>query len=212
MPKGSAAVTRGRRDEIINACEKLYETMSFKDITIKEIGSATSFTRTSIYNYFQTKEEIFLALLQREYEAWVDDLHHLAAEHDALSTEALADALARSLERRALLLKLMSMNNFDMEANSSDERLAAFKRAYGASLEALDKCLCHFRPAMTAPQRESFLYAFLPFVYGIYPYTTVSEKQAKAMETAQVPFVRHTIYELVVNAVLNLLHDEKKEG
>ena len=212
MPKGSAEITRGRRDEIVGACAKLYETMSFKDISLKEIGSATSFTRTSIYNYFQTKEEIFLALLQREYEAWVKDLDRLIAVHDALSTADLADELALSLERRALLLKLMCMNNYDMEANSSDERLAEFKRAYGASLVALDRCLTHFRPEMTAPQRESFLYAFLPFVYGIYPYTSVTQKQEKAMQTAQVPFVHHSIYELVVNCVLQLLHDEKKEG
>ena len=74
MPKGSPELTEARREEIINACEKLYQTMSFKEITIKEIGNVTSFTRTSIYNYFQTKEEIFLALLQREYELWIASL------------------------------------------------------------------------------------------------------------------------------------------
>ncbi|WP_253287604.1 TetR/AcrR family transcriptional regulator [Anaerotignum sp. MSJ-24] len=70
MPKGSKELTASRKEEIITACEELYKAMSFKEITIKEIGNATSFTRTSIYNYFQTKEEIFLALLQREYERW----------------------------------------------------------------------------------------------------------------------------------------------
>ena len=70
MPKGSKELTASRKEEIITACEELYKTMSFKEITIKEIGNTTSFTRTSIYNYFQTKEEIFLALLQREYERW----------------------------------------------------------------------------------------------------------------------------------------------
>lgn len=74
MPKGSPELTNARKEEIIAACEKLYETMSFKDITIRDIGNATSFGRTSIYNYFQTKEEIFLALLQREYEIWISDL------------------------------------------------------------------------------------------------------------------------------------------
>ena len=68
MPKGSEELTAARREEIINACEKLYRTMRFKEITIKEIGRETSFTRTSIYNYFETKEEIFLALLKREYD------------------------------------------------------------------------------------------------------------------------------------------------
>ena len=63
MPKGSPELTASRKEEIMNACETLYQTMSFKEITIKEIGAFTSFTRTSIYNYFQTKEEIFLALM-----------------------------------------------------------------------------------------------------------------------------------------------------
>lgn len=74
MPKGSEELTNARKNEIISACAALYETMSFQDITLKEIGKQTSFTRTSIYNYFHTKEEIFLALLQREYEMWSIDL------------------------------------------------------------------------------------------------------------------------------------------
>ena len=78
MPKGSEELTHARKEEIIDACAALYETMGFRDITIRDIGAKTSFTRTSIYNYFQTKEEIFLALLQREHEAWIADLEELA--------------------------------------------------------------------------------------------------------------------------------------
>ena len=78
MPKGSEELTHARKEEIIDACAALYETMGFRDITIRDIGAKTSFTRTSIYNYFQTKEEIFLALLQREHERWSADLEELA--------------------------------------------------------------------------------------------------------------------------------------
>ena len=118
MPKGSPELTQARREEIINACEKLYQTMSFKEITIKEIGNVTSFTRTSIYNYFQTKEEIFLALLQREYELWIADLKQILAENAALTKDGFADKLAHSLEKRSQLLKIMSMNHYDMETGS----------------------------------------------------------------------------------------------
>ena len=81
MPRGSEELTNARKAEIVNACAVLYETRSFKEITLKEIGEKTSFTRTSIYNYFQTKEEIFLALFQREYEAWIEDLDALRCGH-----------------------------------------------------------------------------------------------------------------------------------
>ena len=103
--------------------------MNFKDITIKEIGSITSFTRTSIYNYFSTKEEIFLALLQREYELWIEQLQRLRRDRKTMEPLEFAEALAHSFESRKTLLKLMSMNHYDMEENSRIERLTAFKRA-----------------------------------------------------------------------------------
>ena len=40
MPKSSEELTRARRDEIVNACASLYESMSFKEITLKEIADA----------------------------------------------------------------------------------------------------------------------------------------------------------------------------
>ena len=89
MPKGSPELTNARKEEIINACEELYKTKSFKEITLKDIGNATSFTRTSIYNYFQTKEEIFLALLQRENELWIADLNRMMEENAALTRDNL---------------------------------------------------------------------------------------------------------------------------
>ena len=64
MIKGTPELIARRREEIINACEQLYQTMSFKDITLKEIGNETSFSRPTIYNYYQTKEEIFPALFE----------------------------------------------------------------------------------------------------------------------------------------------------
>ena len=135
MPRGSEELTIARKEEILDACATLYETMGFRDITIRDIGAKTSFTRTSIYNYFQTKEEIFLALLQREHEVWSADLEELARWDKALSVEEFAHELARTLEKRGCMLKLMSMNLYDMERNSRLENLVAFKQAYAGALQ-----------------------------------------------------------------------------
>ena len=211
MPKGSLELTNARKEEIIAACETLYQTMGFKEITIKEIADYTSFSRPSIYNYFETKEEIFLALLQKEYERWIEDLVDTEKKHDVLSRDELAQALAGSLEKRKQLLKLMSMNHYDMEAHSRMERLVDFKRIYGASLKAVDRLLQKFCPSMTEQGRQAFLYAFFPFIYGIYPYAVVTEKQRKAMEKAEVGYLYHSIYELSYACVKKLLDvsDEK---
>ena len=205
MPRGSAELTNARREEIISACAQLYQTMSFKEITLKDIAGATSFTRTSIYNYFQTKEEIFLALMQKEYERWMAALDDLAASYTVMSVEAFSGALAHTLEKRGMLLKLLSMNHFDMEENSRPECLREFKEAYGASIEALRRCLVKFFPGMDAKARQDFLYAFLPFLYGLYPYTTVSGKQRQAMAEAGLDFVYMSVYDMACNCVRALL-------
>ena len=205
MPKGSPELTNARKEEIIAACRKLYETMSFKEITLKEIGQQTSFTRTSIYNYFETKEEIFLALFAQEYEYFSRDLDRLCEQNETLTLDELASALAHALERRPLMLKLLSMNMYDMEANSRMERLVAFKTAYGASKDALDRCLKRFVPALDEKRRQTFLYAFLPFVYGLYPYTMVTEKQKQAMQEAGISYVYMSTYEMAYDFIRTLL-------
>ena len=205
MPKGSEELTNARKEEIIDACAFLYETKSFRDITIRDIGEKTSFTRTSIYNYYHSKEEIFLALLRREHEAWTEDLNGISRQYGKLSAEEFADKLARSLEKRGCMLKLMSMNIYDMEVNSRLENLADFKKSYANALQAVTCCLERFFPSMTADNIQEFLYALFPFLFGVYPYTSHTEKQIQAMKMAHVHFISHSIYELVKPFAVRLL-------
>ncbi len=205
MPKGSPELTAARKEEIISACEQLYKTMSFKDITLKEIGNVTSFTRTSIYNYFQTKEEIFLALYTREYDRWNEDLQGILNENAKLSKKQLSEKIASSIAKREQLLKLLSMNNYDMESNSRPELLVSFKVAYGESLRNIQKILKKFCPDMNEADIKNFIYVFFPFMFGIYPYTTVTDKQREAMNKANVDFTYQTIFEITNNCILRLL-------
>ena len=205
MPKGSPERTAARKEEIINACEQLYQTMSFKDITLKEIGAVTSFTRTSIYNYFQTKEEIFLALYEREYDRWNEELESIRNNNESLSRSELAEKIAFSIANRKQLLKLLSMNNYDMEANSRPELLASFKRAYGESMRNICRLLEKFCPEMTVGEIQNFIYIFFPFMFGIYPYTAVTDKQREAMKQADVDFAYQSIQEITYACLIRLL-------
>ncbi len=194
-----------KREEIINACEQLYQTMSFREITLKEIGNITSFSRPTIYNYFETKEEIFLGLFQREYDRWNEDLTVILNGNEQLTKQELADHIAASLAGREQLLKLLSMNNYDMEANSRQELLNTFKRSYGGSMHLMCMLLEKFRPEMSAADIQNFIYTFFPFMFGIYPYTAVTEKQKIAMQEAGINYVYQTVYELIFSCIIRLL-------
>lgn len=204
MPRGSAEHTLARREEIITACEQLYLERDFHDVTIKDIGARTTFTRTSIYNYFETKEEIFLALLRREYLAWAADLTALG-EAASGGAAALAEGLADTLDRRETMLRLMSTSLFEMEAHSRVAALADFKGACKALMAALDGCVAAFCPELDAGARERFAFAFLPFVYGVYPYSTVTEKQRMAMDQAEMRYAPPAQHEMVRQGAAMLL-------
>ena len=205
MPKGSPERTAARKEEIISACEKLYQTMSFKDITLKEIGNETSFSRPTIYNYYHTKEEIFLALYEREYNRWNEELQSILEDNETLTKEQIVKKLASSIANREQLLKLLAMNNYDMEANSRSELLTSFKVAYGKSIKNVQRILTKFCPEKSAKEIQDFIYVFFPFMFGIYPYTAVTDKQREAMKEANVDYVYQSIFEITYNCILKLL-------
>ena len=208
MPAGSEELTNARKEEIIDACAQLYETLPFKKITPGEISRKTSFTRTSVYNYFHTKEEIFLALLEREYRAWGADLNALARTD--LPAERFPAAFSALLEKRNCMLKLMSMNLYDLEAGSRMENLVSFKKEYDRSMRAVADCLQKHCPFVTEDDTQQFIYAFFPFLFGVYPYTNAGEKQLEAMDIAGVRYRKHTVTEITQSLVEKLIKSFEK--
>ena len=208
MPKYVPEIKNAHREKIVDACETLYQSRTFSEITFAEIGKASGFTRTSIYTYFHTKEEIFLALLQREYGTWVADLEEIASI-SRLSVTSFAKKLSQSLDKRFQLLKLLSMNLYAIEENSRLENLVEFKKTYKAAVGALENCLKKLKPELTEAEINAFIYQFLPFMFGLYPYAFPSVKQKSAMKKAGMKLKKNTVAGLANAAVLKLL--EKRQ-
>ena len=65
--------------------------------------------------------------------------------------------------------------------------------------------LSKFCQEMGKEELQNFIYVFFPFMFGIYPYVRVTEKQKTAMRDAQVNYVYHSIYEITYNCLIRLL-------
>ena len=204
MPKGSPQLTAARREEILSACERIYEGRSFSEILLKDIADETSFTRTSIYNYFQSKEEIFLALLEREFKLWSDDLESILSQA-SLSRSALADRLAKTLEPRKLMLKIYALNLYDLAENSREEKLVEFNVAYGWSRMVMQDIIRRFLPGLTRDERNDVIDAIYGSLCGIWPSIYYTEKQLLAMKRAGVALRTRSIYQVAYASILRLL-------
>ena len=99
----------------------------------------------------------------------------------------------------------MSMNHYDLEENSRMELLVEFKVSYGNAMKTVMAMLAKFRKDMDIEKRQEFVYSFFPFMFGIYPYTVVTEKQKEAMKLAGVNYTYSSLYDLTFVATRRML-------
>lgn len=209
MPKVPPEQLERRREEIIDACEKIYRQKGFLGVTIKEISQEITCTRPAIYHYFETKEEILLALLEREYSLWLEALANIQEQAGTLSKDQLAQALARSLENRQVLLRIQNMNLCEIEQNSRIERLTEFKVQYQRLLAAFGGILQAFFQGLSSRETESLCLTFFAFLFGVYPFVYHTEKQLESMARAGVTQTPVTIYDMVYQCLTRLLPEKK---
>lgn len=204
MPAISPQREKANRNEILSAAEKLYAKKDFRDISLTDIASLTSLSRPSIYNYFRTKEEIFLGLLDREHALWASDVRKIDPA-EVKSKATLAEALTKTLQKRKLMLRLLVSNLYDMENNSSLEALVAFKKTYWETVEAVRDCVNRCLPRYGEARTDAFIELLFPFVFGIYPYTAHSKKQKEALKMAKIPMREPSIYDIARPGIERLL-------
>ena len=203
MSRGSLELTEKRKNEIIDACEFIYKEKGFQGVNIKEISTVLDMTRPAIYHYFETKEEILLALLIREYAVWLEELSDFDFEAEHSSDEVM-EKLASSLRERDVMLRILNMNLFEIEINSRVEHLAEFKKSYMEETKLLKRYLAICKPSLDETTAEGFVRNLNAFLIGLYPFTHHTEKQLEAMKIAGMEEEDPSVYEAVKNFLTGL--------
>ena len=205
MNKSNPALIQKRRDEIIEGAKRLYQSMPYCKITYRDVAEQLTVGRSSIYNYFHTMEEIFLGVLQKEYELWNQDILHILDEYETLDVDGYASALANTLASRETMLKLLAMNIYELENNSRKAYLVEFKKAFGSTIESISATLHRYFPKMDHTDHIHLIYLLYPYLMGVYNYTHVEPYQKEAMEQADVLYHAYTTEELVKSLIKRAL-------
>lgn len=84
------------RDRILDAALGVFAAEGFAGTTIDAIGQAAGFTKGAVYSNFESKDELFLALLDRQFEMR-SELIVTAFDRGGGDIAATAQALSRSM-------------------------------------------------------------------------------------------------------------------
>jgi len=119
-----------RRHDLLAAARRLLVDLGLPAVGLSAIARAAGISKSNVYRYFGSREEILLELLADESSTWIEDLERASAPLGGSGdVAALADAVVRSLVARPLACELISVLAGVLERNTSDEAAQRFKAA-----------------------------------------------------------------------------------
>lgn len=127
---------QARRAAILTEAGVLLHEHPFARITMAQVATACGLAKGTLYLYFRSKEELFLALLERELLEWFEGLRGQLGALPQVDADTLGQAFARSLEPRPLLGELLLILHTVLEHNVEPEAALAFKHRLRDQLEA----------------------------------------------------------------------------
>ncbi|MBC2579102.1 TetR/AcrR family transcriptional regulator [Clostridium sp. DJ247] len=168
-----------RRDQIIEATLKLYETEPLEKITLASIASELNFSRANLYKYVTTKEEIFLWILNSDLNKWVDQIYERLEEYDQLDLKTFCRLFAEQLYQNQRIIRLLPILNAVIDKNVKATALETFKQDLHNVFNRLKLISSKFLPDLSDEQISLFIRYQIHYALTLYPKTVLDENQHK---------------------------------
>ncbi len=124
-----------RRRAILDAADRHFAEAGFEAFSMARVGRLAGVAKGTLYLYFETREDVLLALTLEKLEAWAGAL--LDAVGASPSDESFAAAFYAAAWRDPALLPLLSRLDSVIEHNVSTDALVEAKRAMARQFEVL---------------------------------------------------------------------------
>ena len=188
-----------RMDAIMEAADALFQERPYHQITMGTIAERLGWSRSNLYKYASTQEEIFLCLHSAKNRAW---LEALVASLDSVPLPAseFARIWAEVTERHAGFLRYQEILISIIESNVSLERLTAFKHDFADMLGPVLGVLA--RQCGVDDKAAQDLYLRLLYqAPGLWNHFHCAELTREAMRAANLPAIEGSFVEAYASFV-----------
>ncbi|MDB5045260.1 MAG: TetR family transcriptional regulator [Deinococcus sp.] len=117
-----------RRDDILRAAERLWTNTPYADLSMNQVAREAKLAKGTLYLYFDTKEELFLALLTEHLQQWLAHLTGMLAERQPKTSTDVADVIIDASKGYEALRRLLILLGTVLERNVRPELTLNFKR------------------------------------------------------------------------------------
>jgi AcrR family transcriptional regulator len=175
-----------RRSAIMTGAREMLTEKNLADISLRELSHHVGLAKSNVLRYFDSREAIFLEVLDEEFQAWLTDLDtrlgRPKARRAGYATEVrVATTMAASLVDAELLCELLASMAVVLERNISCEFARDFKARAMANAAAVAHLVARHLPWLPREFTEFFAEGALTLTAGMYPFSMPTEAVRVAM-------------------------------
>lgn len=179
-----------RKRAILDIAALMLAEAPVSDISLRELSARVGLSKSNVLRYFETREAIFLEILEREQEAMlveVGERFSLLRASGEAHAEKVAGIVADSFITRPLLCELMSTMASVLERNISEAFARGFKRRSSEKAQRLADLVCRALPDISASDAAHFAAMSHVMVAGMWPYAHPTEVVCTVMGEMDLP-------------------------
>ena len=174
-----------RMEAIMDAAEGLFRELPYHEITMGLIAKELGWSRSNLYKYAATQEEVFLELHSRANRSYIDDLLKTIDEAPLPDAE-FAKRWAAVTALHPEFLRYQEILTAIIESNTSFERLVEFKRSFKEMLAPLT-ALLQRQIGKGAEEASNLYFRLIYQAPGLYNHYHCAERTAEALREADMP-------------------------
>lgn len=210
MPVTNRAMTdqqkQLRRSEILRVAMQRFAVTSYESLSMADIAAETGVAKGTLYLYFRSKEELFLALYEQELEAWFDELDSaLSGQQGAGSIESLLQLVSESIARRPAFLRLIAILHTVLERNVDHATALRFKTRLRERVLNTGRLLEQHLPFLQAGQGAELLLKTDALVIGFQHLAEPSEVLREVLALPEMSLFRIDLEQQLLNTLRTLL-------
>lgn len=177
-----------RRNGILTNAWRMYtRDPSFAAFTMQALAKHAGLAKGTLYLYFRSKEELFLALLENGFDAWFNVLDaRLDAGGAEWTPEDAAEVIVRSIRGRETLARLLSILPTIVEHNVDYDTALRFKRQVMHRADVTGHRLEARLPFLRPGEGARLLVHLHALVIGVWQLAEPSPVIRRVMETPEL--------------------------
>ncbi|GGP82885.1 TetR/AcrR family transcriptional regulator [Saccharothrix coeruleofusca] len=199
-----------RRAAILSTAEAMLAERLIADISLRELSDRVGLAKSNVLRYFDSREAIFLEVLNRRWSAWLDELEPRLREAVAEPVPygraiAVATAVAHSVLRHPLLCELFSAMASVLERNISVDFARVFKAHSTTNTHRLARLVRAELPHLGADAATHFAEAVLVITAGLWPHAHPTDAVARVTAELGLPPAEQTFPAALTESLVNQL-------